>query len=107
MPRRAMRASPRSISVTSAIIDDRRARMLILNGISAGYGSFEALFDVSLEVAAGETVGVVGPNGAGKTTLMRVISGLIRATAGDLVLEGRSLNHLPAHQIVPAGIAQV
>ena len=56
--------------------------MLTLNGISAGYGSFPALFDVTLEVAAGEAVGVVGPNGAGKTTLMRVISGLLPATSG-------------------------
>ncbi|MBV9052300.1 MAG: ATP-binding cassette domain-containing protein, partial [Hyphomicrobiales bacterium] len=49
--------------------------MLSLRRVSAGYGSFRALFDVSLEVAAGEAIGVVGPNGAGKSTLMRVISG--------------------------------
>ena len=61
--------------------------MLSLVDVSAGYGSFRALFGVSLEVAAGETVGVIGPNGAGKTTLMRVISGLVAAFAGrDRVL---------------------
>ena len=51
--------------------------MLSLASVSAGYGSFQALFGVSLEVPQGEAVGVIGPNGAGKTTLMRVISGLI------------------------------
>ena len=81
--------------------------MLSLRSISAGYGSFRALFDVSLEVAAGEAIGVVGPNGAGKSTLMRVISGMLRASSGELSFEGRSLTRLPAHRIVEAGIAHV
>jgi len=81
--------------------------MLSLSAVSAGYGSFRALFDVSLEVAAGEAVGVIGPNGAGKTTLMRVISGLIPISAGALAFEGRSLAGLPAHRIVERGIAHV
>jgi branched-chain amino acid transport system ATP-binding protein len=81
--------------------------MLTLSGISAGYGSFPALFDVTLEVAAGEAVGVVGPNGAGKTTLMRVISGLLPASSGAIAFEGRSLARMPAHRIVEAGIAHV
>ena len=54
--------------------------MLELKSIDAGYGTFQALFGVTLDVKAGEAVGVIGPNGAGKTTLMRVISGLIRPT---------------------------
>jgi branched-chain amino acid transport system ATP-binding protein len=81
--------------------------MLTLSGVCAGYGSFPALFDVTLEVAIGEAVAVVGPNGAGKTTLMRVISGLLPASAGELALEGRALTRLPAHRIVEAGIAHV
>jgi branched-chain amino acid transport system ATP-binding protein len=81
--------------------------MLTLSGVCAGYGSFPALFDVTLEVAIGEAVGVVGPNGAGKTTLMRVISGLLPASAGALAFEGRALTRLPAHRIVEAGIAHV
>ncbi len=81
--------------------------MLSLRSISAGYGSFRALFDVSLEVAAGEAIGVVGPNGAGKSTLMRVISGMLRVSSGELSFEGRSLTRLPAHRIVEAGIAHV
>ena len=81
--------------------------MLSLRGIDAGYGSFQALFDVSLEVAAGEAIGVIGANGAGKTTLMRVISGLLSASAGEIAFEGRELTRLPAHRILEAGIAQV
>jgi branched-chain amino acid transport system ATP-binding protein len=81
--------------------------MLRLTDISAGYGSFQALFGVSLEVAAGEAVAVIGANGAGKTTLMRVISGLLPASGGGFTLDGRALEELPAHLIVAAGIAHV
>ena len=81
--------------------------MLELNSIDAGYGSFQVLFGVSLQVKAGEAVGVIGPNGAGKTTMMRVISGLNRPTAGSLVMEGTDVLATPAHRIVELGIAHV
>jgi branched-chain amino acid transport system ATP-binding protein len=81
--------------------------MLSLQSVSAGYGSFRALFDVSLDVKAGEAVGVIGPNGAGKTTLMRVISGLIPVASGEMRMEDKSLVGLPAYDIVGKGIAHV
>jgi branched-chain amino acid transport system ATP-binding protein len=81
--------------------------MLSLSGIDAGYGTFQALFSVALEVKAGEAVAVIGPNGAGKTTLMRVISGLIRPTAGRISMEGVDLLATPAHRILQLGIAHV
>jgi len=81
--------------------------VLELRSVRAGYGSFPALFDVSLDVRAGEAVGVIGPNGAGKTTLMRVISGLIRPTGGSISMEGIDLGTTPAHRIVELGIAHV
>ena len=81
--------------------------MLDLSGIDAGYGTMQALFDVSLEVRAGEAIGVIGPNGAGKTTLMRVISGLIRPTKGRLSMEGTDLLATPPHKILELGIAHV
>ncbi len=81
--------------------------MLTVTDVSAGYGSFQALFGVSLAVAAGEAVAVIGANGAGKTTLMRVISGLLPASGGGFALDGRALEALPAHRIVAAGIAHV
>jgi branched-chain amino acid transport system ATP-binding protein len=81
--------------------------MLSLDRVSAGYGDFQALFGVSLEVNAGEAVAVIGPNGAGKTTLLRVISKLVEPSAGDIRLEGRSLAPVPAHEVVAHGIAHV
>ena len=81
--------------------------MLSIRNLSAGYGAFQALFDVSLEVKAGESVAVIGPNGAGKTTLLRAISKLVDITAGEVSMEGRSLKGVPAHEIVSLGISQV
>jgi branched-chain amino acid transport system ATP-binding protein len=81
--------------------------LLELRGVTAGYGHFTALWDVSLSVAAGEAVAVVGPNGSGKTTLLRVISGLIAPRAGQLVFDGAALAGKPAYEIVAHGIAHV
>jgi branched-chain amino acid transport system ATP-binding protein len=81
--------------------------MLSLATVSAGYGSFQALFGVSLEVSRGEAVGVIGPNGAGKTTLMRVISGILPMRQGEMTLEGHSIGGMPAHRVVEQGIAHV
>jgi len=81
--------------------------MLELKSVDAGYGGFQALFGISLDVRAGEAVGVIGPNGAGKTTLMRVISGLIRPRRGSITMEGTDVVATPAHRIVALGIAHV
>ena len=81
--------------------------MLELDAIDAGYGGFQALVGVTLEVRAGEAVAVIGPNGAGKTTLMRVISGLIRPMQGRIGFDGVDLLATPAHRIVELGIAHV
>jgi branched-chain amino acid transport system ATP-binding protein len=81
--------------------------MLELKNVSAGYGTFQALFDVSLNVTAGEAVAVIGPNGAGKTTLLRVISKLIDASAGEVLMEGRRLNDVEPHRVIDLGIAHV
>ena len=81
--------------------------MLELRSVDAGYGTFQALFGVDLDVKPGEAVGVIGPNGAGKTTLMRVISGLIRPTKGSISMQGTDVLATPAHRIVSLGIAHV
>jgi branched-chain amino acid transport system ATP-binding protein len=81
--------------------------MLTLSNVSAGYGGFQALFDISLQVEPGETVAVIGPNGAGKTTLLRAISRLIDVRLGEIAMEGRQLRHVPAHELIGCGIAHV
>src|SRR5438046_7179349 len=81
--------------------------MLELGQVTAGYGHFTALWDVSLRVAEGEAVAVVGPNGAGKTTLPRVISGLIAPRAGRITLEGAEVAGHPDFDIVDHGVAHV
>src|SRR5580765_6988653 len=81
--------------------------MLSLEHVSAGYAGFQALFDVSLEVRAGEAVAVIGPNGAGKTTLLRVISKIIEPQRGELTFDGTSLAPLRPHVVVSRGIAHV
>jgi branched-chain amino acid transport system ATP-binding protein len=81
--------------------------MLELDHIQVCYGAATALWDVSIQIAAGELVCVVGPNGAGKTTLIDAIAGLNRITAGTLSMDGRNLNRLPRHQFCDQGIAIV
>jgi branched-chain amino acid transport system ATP-binding protein len=81
--------------------------MLEVDGLSAGYGTVEVLWDVDLEVGAGEAVALVGSNGAGKTTLLRAISGLIPTTAGEVRFEGERLTGLRPEQVAAHGIAHV
>ncbi|MFO7854096.1 MAG: ABC transporter ATP-binding protein [Paracoccaceae bacterium] len=81
--------------------------MLTLRNVSAGYGAFQALFDVSLEVHAGEAIAVIGPNGAGKTSLLRAISKVIDVTAGEIEMEGVPLSGVPPHKVIELGIAHV
>jgi len=81
--------------------------MLRVEGLSAGYGPVEVLWDVDLEVEEREIVALVGSNGAGKTTLLRAISGLIRPTAGEVRFEDQSLSGQRPEQIVGRGIAHV
>ena len=81
--------------------------MLDLKSVDAGYGAFQALFGISMQVNAGEAVAVIGANGAGKTTLMRVISGMLAASAGTMSMEGADLRTTQPHKIVELGIAHV
>ena len=81
--------------------------MLELKDIDAGYAGFQALFGVSMRVDSGEAVGVIGANGAGKTTVLRVISGLLPATAGTMTMEGVPLREIAPHKVISTGIAHV
>lgn len=81
--------------------------MLKIEGISASYGELKVLYDISQEVADGETVVTVGPNGAGKTTLLRVISGVLKPTSGAIYFDGQRLDGKEPYEIVDMGIAIV
>ena len=79
--------------------------MLKLSGVSAAYGSVPAITNVSIEIGEGEAVGLLGANGAGKSTTLRVISGLVTASAGDILLDGASIARHRPDMIVRRGIA--
>jgi ABC-type branched-subunit amino acid transport system ATPase component len=82
--------------------------VLEVAALSVAYGRHEALHDVALHVARGETVTILGANGAGKTTLLRAIAGLLRpAPDAQITLDGAALHALPPHAVVEAGVALV
>ena len=82
--------------------------MLRFEGVSVAYGKHEALREVTLDVAAGETTVILGTNGAGKTTMLNTIVGLVRPVPGGRIrFEGRPIETEPTHRIVEAGVALV
>jgi branched-chain amino acid transport system ATP-binding protein len=81
--------------------------VLSIDDVRSAYGRIEVLHGVTLHVEAGEIVTLIGANGAGKTTLMHAISGVQPITGGTIRFEGRSIEQLPAHARVTAGISQV
>jgi len=81
--------------------------MLDVADLRVDYGAAPALSDVSLAMREGELACVVGPNGAGKTTLINALSGLLRARAGCIRMDGRDLTRVPPHRFCDAGIALV
>ena len=79
--------------------------MLRLEGLRAAYGPVEALRGIDLEVRAGELVCLLGANGAGKSSALRAISGLVRPTAGRILLDGRDIAGLEPAAVLAAGVA--
>ena len=80
---------------------------LKLQSIEAGYGSVRALQGISLSIEKGTMVALLGANGAGKSTTLKVISGMLKPNAGELLFQGKSLLGLSPNQIVRLGIAHV
>src|SRR3979411_1642668 len=81
--------------------------MLELSGVCASYGSVPAITNVSITIGEGEAVGLLGANGAGKSTTLRVVSGLVKLSAGSITFAGINLASLPSHRIPELGIAHV
>jgi branched-chain amino acid transport system ATP-binding protein len=81
--------------------------LLEVRDLDAHYGDFQALFGVSLEVAAGDVVAVIGANGAGKSTLLKTIAGAMPARRDAVRFAGEPIGGLAAHAVVARGIALV
>jgi len=81
------------------------ASRLEVRHLQKAYGSRRVVKDVSLDVAKGEVVGLLGPNGAGKTTSFYMIVGLVRADAGEISIDGRSVEHMPIHRRSRLGLS--
>jgi branched-chain amino acid transport system ATP-binding protein len=80
--------------------------LLVLSGVTKGFGGILAVDDVSMVVGAGEIVGLVGPNGAGKTTLFNCVSGMVRQDAGTITFDGVVLDHLAVFRRARLGIGR-
>ena len=74
-------------------------------GLKKRYGARTVVHDVHVAVGAGEVVGLLGPNGAGKTTSFYMIVGLVRADAGQIVIDGQRIERLPIHQRSRLGLS--
>ncbi len=81
--------------------------LLELRGISASYGSIQALSNVSLQVPEGGIIALLGGNGAGKTSTLNVISHLIEPDAGQVLFAGKPIQQMPSDRIVHQGLVQV
>ncbi len=81
--------------------------LLEVRNLHVGYGDAPAVWDVSLDVDAGEIVSVIGPNGAGKTTLINAIAGMLRARQGELRFDGADMMRVRSHGYCGHGIALV
>ena len=66
--------------------------MLKVEGLNAGYGSVNILWDIGFEVKDGEIVAILGSNGAGKTTMVRTITGMVKASSGKVEFNGEDLS---------------
>jgi branched-chain amino acid transport system ATP-binding protein len=81
--------------------------LLETHGLTAFYGDLQALFGIDTALEAGETVAIIGANGAGKSTYLTSIAGLLSATPGSVIFDGRPIGALPAPEVVRLGISLV
>jgi len=84
-----------------------RVKLLLVRGVDVHYDSVQVLFGVDFEVDEGEIVALLGTNGAGKSTLLKSISGLVEASGGAIIFDGRDMTHTPPDEIAARGVTQV
>jgi ABC-type branched-subunit amino acid transport system ATPase component len=87
--------------------EGRPPGLLVIDGLSAGYGGSPVVRDVSLTVAAEEVVTVIGPNGAGKSTLLKTVLGVLEPLAGTITLGEKAIGGLRTDQIARKGVGYV
>ena len=80
--------------------------VLETRGLKRRFGAFMATNDVSLTIEQGARHALIGPNGAGKTTLINLLTGVLPPTSGEVLLEGRTITHLPSHLRVKKGLTR-
>ena len=80
--------------------------MLEVRGVTRQFGGLTAVDDVTFDLEGDTALGLIGANGAGKTTLFNCLTGFDRPTAGEVLLEGRSIGKMKRHQVVKAGMAR-
>jgi branched-chain amino acid transport system ATP-binding protein len=81
--------------------------VLQITDLSAGYGRFNVVHDISMHINNGEAVALLGPNGAGKTSVLRSIMGLIKHRTGSIVVGGTDVSRMPAHKVATGHAALV
>ena len=81
--------------------------MLTISKVETFYGNIQALRGVNVKVNNGEIVALIGSNGAGKSTLLMTVSGVNKASTGEIVFDNKNIENLPPHDIVNLGISQV
>jgi branched-chain amino acid transport system ATP-binding protein len=81
--------------------------MLEMTGVDAGYGGTQVLWSVSARVGEGEVVAMMGPNGSGKSTVLKTVAGLLKPTAGTILLDGKDLVRVAPEDRVAMGVSLV
>jgi ABC-type branched-subunit amino acid transport system ATPase component len=81
--------------------------ILEVTGLTAGYGGPPIIEDINLRADSGRVTAIVGPNGAGKSTLLKAIVGVIRQSAGQVLVDGHDVSGLPPEQLVRRGVSYV
>ncbi len=82
-------------------------KLLLVRNVDVHYDNVQVLFSVNFEVDEGEIVALLGTNGAGKSTLLKTISGLVEATNGAVVFDGRDMTYAPPNEVAGRGVVQM
>ena len=98
-----------SLTQTEALMSRRAgtSNLLIVRDLHVAYDKLKVLSGVSIEVEEGQVVALLGTNGAGKSTLLNSISGVVEASFGAVIFDGRDITHAPPHEIAALGAIQM